>query len=331
MTNPKMEANTLLDPFVPAMAAWALVSGVSTGLFEAVANGKHRSDDIAKHLDLDSDGIKRLLDILSCLGYIKSRDGDYDLTEVSRNTLLENSSHKLKNWVRFCRIQLQALEQLESTLTGGNCVDLQALMEKPDGLYIHQLAMAETAAPAADWIAENIPVQKGSRLMLDIGGSHGIYSSAISRMNPQMRAEVLELPNVIETARNVARDLGTDDLVTHIEGDILKTELRNDYDLVFMSNLIHHIPEELLIRVIRQIYNHINPGGTIAIWDFSEAEGEPELVSSAFSLFFYMTSKARCYSLEEIEQLLSDAGFAHFSAIRPPAPSPHALYIARRP
>jgi hypothetical protein len=330
MTNSKLGPNPLLDPLVPAISAWALVTAVSTGVFDALANGKCNSDDIAKHLDLDSDGIKRLLDILSCLGYVKSKDGDYELTEVSRKTLLENSPHRLKNWIRFCRIQLRAIEQLENSLSSDDSVNLQALMQGPEELYVHQLALAETATPAAEWIAANVPVQEGSKLMLDVGGSHGIYSAAICRRNLPLRSEIMELPDIIETARAVARDLGTDDLVTHIEGDILKNELSKNYDLVFMSNLIHHIPSDHIAEVIGKIHKHLKPGDTIAIWDFSENEGEPEIVSSAFSLFFYMTSKARCYSFEEIEQLLSDAGFDHFSAIRPPAPSPHALYIAHK-
>ena len=330
MTDSKMGPSPLLDPLVPAISAWALISAVSKGIFDTIASGQHQPDDIAKHLDLDSDGIKRLLDLLSCLGYVKSRDGDYELTEVSRKTLLEDSPHRLKNWIRFCRIQLQAMEQLENSLSSDDSVNLKALMQGQEELYVHQLAMAETAAPAGDWIAANVPVQEGSTLMLDVGGSHGIYSAAICRRNLPLRSEIMELPDVIETARAVARDLGTDDLVTHIEGDILKNELSNNYDLVFMSNLIHHIPSDHIAEVIGKIHKHLKPGGTIAIWDFSETQGEPELVSSAFSLFFYMTSKARCYSLEEIEQLLSDADFVHFSAIRPPVPSPHALYIAHK-
>ena len=132
---------------------------------------------------------------------------------------------------------------------------------------------------------------------------------------------------MIDTARDVSHELETDKYVRHVEGDIMKSDLESMYDLVFMGNLIHHIPSEKIGDVFSKIFAHIKPKGKLVIWDFAEAEGKTELVSSAFSLFFYITSGSKCYNRREIESFASLAGFAKFSARKPPTPSPHILYI----
>ena len=331
MSNHENRPHPLIDPFVPAVSAWALVAAVSTGIFDAIDDGLHDAQAIARKLKLDPDGVEPLLDQLVCLGYLdKSSDG-FNLTEVSRMTLADRSPHRLKNWVRFCRFQLLAMEHIESTLSTGTRVDLTGLMKSESDRRIHQFAMAETAIPAADWVASQIPVPSGGEVMLDIGGSHGVYSAAICKQNPPLRSEILELPLFVESAKSVAEELGTTQFVHHIEGDILETELDRSYSLIFLGNLVHHFSTGELDTVLRKIYEHILPGGSIAIWDIAEREGEASLFSSAFSLFFYMTSGAKCYSSEEVERFLSDTGFTEFASIKPPVPSPHILYTARKP
>ncbi len=327
MKNSQNQPNPLLDPFVPAMSSWALVTAVSSGIFDAVVDGAYTSQKIAERLNLDVDAVRALLDILSCLGYIHQSEGHYRLTDVSKQTLIQNSTHRLKNWVKFCRFQLLALQQLEYTLSKGQRVNLQDLMNSPEDLRLHQLAMAETAAPAAEWVATQIALPDDSRLMLDIGGSHGIYSAAICKKNPPLKAEVIELPEMIDSASEVSHELGTDKYVRYVEGGIMESDLESMYDLVFMGNLIHHIPSQKIDDVFSKIHKHINPGGIMAIWDFAEAEGKTDLASSAFSLFFYMTSGSKCYNRQEIKGLASKAGFKGFRVKKPPAPSPHILYI----
>jgi len=226
---------------------------------------------------------------------------------------------------------LLAMSRLQSTLSTGRSVDLYELMETPEELRVHQLAMAETALPVAEWVAAHTPVLKAEEMMSDIGGSHGLYSAAICRQNPPLRAEVMELPGVIDAARSAAVELGTADVVRHIEGDIRDTDLTREYSVVFIGNLIHHLPSEQLPSVFEKVWNHLTPGGTIAIWDIAETCGDGDLVSSLFSLFFYLTSTGRCHPELPIQTILEKAGFRQFQATQPDGPSLHTLYVARKP
>jgi precorrin-6B methylase 2 len=192
------------------------------------------------------------------------------------------------------------------------------------------MAMAETAMPVVQWVAAHTPVPKDGELMLDIGGSHGLYAAAICWQNPPLRAEVMELPKVIEAARSASLEFGTTDVVTHIEGDIRNADLTREYSVVFIGNLIHHLHFEQLPSVFEKVWNHLTLGGTIAIWDISETRGEGDLVSSLFSLFFYLTSTGRCHPESQIQTILQKTGFRQFQAIQPDGPSLHTLYVARK-
>jgi len=330
MNNPP-RPNPLLDPFVPAASAWSIVSAASAGVFDALGEDARSPADIANDLGLDAAGIERLMPVLVHLGYAESDGGRFRLSDASRQYLTTGSRHRLSNWVRFCRTQLLAMAQLQSTLSSGRAVDLYDLMTTPEELRVHQLAMAETALPVSGWVAAHTPVPKGGEAMLDIGGSHGLYSAAICRRNPPLRADVMELPGVIDAARAAALELGTTDLVTHIEGDIRSTSLARDYSVVFVGNLIHHLQLEQLPSVFEKVWDHLLPGGTVVIWDIAVDGTAGDLVSSLFSLFFYLTSAGRCHPHSQIRIALQEAGFGRFQAIKPEGPSLHTLYVALKP
>jgi 2-polyprenyl-3-methyl-5-hydroxy-6-metoxy-1,4-benzoquinol methylase len=202
-------------------------------------------------------------------------------------------------------------------------------MPGEEALLTQQRAMAETAKPAAAWVAEHTPVRPGASLMLDVGGSHGIYSAAICKRNPPLRSQVLELPAAISLAAKVSKEYGTDEWIGYIEGDITATPLQGPYDLVFMGNIIHHQSENSLRAVLSKAAAHIEPGGTVVIWDIAGNEAPADEKTACFSLLFYISSGARCYTESEIVRLLEASGFDTVRVFR--APSTHTLFTAKKP
>lgn len=325
------QPNPLLDPFLPALSAWAIVAAASAGLFDALGEESRTPLEIANTLNLDPAGVDRLMPVLAHLGYVEFDDGRFRLSEASRQYLTTASPNPLSNWVRFCNTQLLAMSRLQSTLSTGHPTDLYDLMRSPEELRVHQLAMAETAMPVAQWVAEHIPVAPDGAVILDIGGSHGLYSAAVCRRNAPLRAEVMELPAILDTARSVAAELGTNDVVTHFEGDIRTSDLKNGYSAVFAANLVHHLTLEELTATLEKIWNCLTPGGTIAVWDITEDSESGGLAPRLFSLFFFLTSAARCHSQLQIQNALQNARFSRIQTIRPDTPSLHTLIVARKP
>lgn len=329
MDSTRTSVNTLLDPFVPAVSSWTLVTAARLGLFECLARGPLSPDEISDRLGIDREGIGRLLALLEHSGYLHKRGTRFALTPVARQTIGPDAHPSFINWLRFSRFQLMVLERLEHCVRSGEKIDMLALMQSPEDLEVWQLAMAETAVPIANWVAEQITLPPDAERMLDIGGSHGVYSSAVCRRHPGLKADILELEPVVNIARHVAENLGTSHHLNYLTGDIRSVRLERTYDAIFLSNLIHHLDPDQLNAVLGKIFAHLRRGGTIAVWDFVEQQGEIDAVTASFSLLFHITSGGRCYAESAIVDHLIKAGFTDVVTATPGGPTGHTLFVAR--
>lgn len=324
------QPNPLLDPMIPAIHSSALVTAAATGLFEALSQGPLDPIALARELACDPVGIRRLADLLTAMGYLEQTESSYALTKISRATYVGGGQMPLTDWVRFCEVQLKALGHLTAAVQKGRRLDLFDLMPGEDDRLTHQRAMAQTALPAADWVAAQVTVPRGAERMLDVGGSHGAYSAAICRRHPPLAAEVLELPATLATASRVAREHGCHRFVTHRPGDITTTALEGAYDLFFLGNLVHHLTEDKLSQTLQKIATHTAPGGGIAIWDMAVGDTPADPVAASFALFFYLTSGAGCHSEAALRTALATAGFDAVEVKRPPQGTTHMLVTATR-
>jgi SAM-dependent methyltransferase len=331
MNQNSINPNPLTDPVVPAITSMALITAERAGLFDAINSGCHSPAEIAERQGADPAGIERVVAVLAACGYLSRTEQGYELTEVSRATLLPGGEYDFRNWLRFSRWQVTAALSMEEVLRSREPLDLLGMMDSDGERLSHQRAMAETARPIAEWIADQIPLPAGAARMIDIGGSHGLYAAALCRRQPGMRATVYELPSMVEYAQQVSRELGTNTYCEHVGADFMTASVDRRCDLTFIGNLLHHYTRPDAAELFRKIHRCLAPGGRIAVWDLFEIPGEQDVTGASFSLLFYLTSGTRCFTAAETEQLLAEAGFADVQLTRPPGTSTHALLTACRP
>jgi SAM-dependent methyltransferase len=147
-----------------------------------------------------------------------------------------------------------------------------------------------------------------------------------------MKSTVLDVPDAVPSARELARQEGIDDVVRHEVGDALKDDLGSrSVDTVFLGNVVHHFTVEQNEDLLARIGTALRPGGTVAIWDiqYPEHGSEPDLFSDGFALFFRIASSTRCYRKSELVQVLQAAGFVEVEIHLPPVPT-HLLTVGRK-
>ena len=324
------QVRTLFDPFIPAIISQTLIAAADCGVFEALAPGQLSPEQLAEKLSLDKNMLDSILRVLTCCDYLTKDGENYSLSELARLSLIGPSPVSLNSWVRLNGIQWRAFSRMGEVLRSGECINFHTEFGTDTDWEIYQYAMMETARPAAEWVAVQIALPSEPKLMLDIGGSHGLYSAAICRANPPLKSEIMELAQAIPAARQIARELDITDAVSFIEGDILAADLgREKYDAVFMGNIIHHFTEEQNLGIIGKIRLALKSAGTLAIWDLRKPESAsaPDLISDCFALFFQITSASKCFSGAEILGWLEAEGFAEIKIC--PAPT-HNLITARK-
>ena len=147
--------------------------------------------------------------------------------------------------------------------------------------------------------------------MLDIGGSHGYYSVATCRRHPGLNATILDLPEATAPSASILARENMGDRVVHREGNVLTDDLGEEvWDLVFISNLVHHFDEPTNREVAKRVARALKPGGSLAILEMirPESPNDTGQMGALMDLFFALTSLSGTWSLDEISDWEAGAG-----------------------
>jgi 2-polyprenyl-3-methyl-5-hydroxy-6-metoxy-1,4-benzoquinol methylase len=320
-----------LDVIFTLMKARSVMAGVSLGLFESLKDGPLTPAEVARRCRLNAECTELLLRALAGVGYVEQLDDCYALTELSRHTLISGAKHHLSGYVQWNYTQWEMVEQLEELIRTGQGMDFHQKMDDSERWADYQRAMLDVARFQTPIVASKVPVKPGARRLLDLAGSHGLIGAAICRLHPLMTSEVMDLPEAIEQARALAREEQIDDIVTHRSGDLLRDDYGRDYDVVVAANILHHFQEAENLKILRRVYDSLSEAGTVAIWEI-EAPDKMATASEADSatLFFRLTSNARCYSGGDYAGWLQKVGFEQVQVVRPMFSSGYVLITGRK-
>ena len=130
---------------------------------------------------------------------------------------------------------------------------------------------------------------------LDVAGGHGWYAAALCQRHPSLRATVIDLPGSVAVGREIMRETGMEDRVTHVEGDMFEADLGGPHDVALRSllQIPDHLTDEQTVALLRtRVRAALRPGGTVAILDMFQPDADQARRSSAaiFRLFFTLTS-----------------------------------------
>jgi cyclopropane fatty-acyl-phospholipid synthase-like methyltransferase len=204
-------------------------------------------------------------------------------------------------------------------------------MTDPAQWAAYQRAMLEIARFDAPALAAKVPVRRGARRLLDVAGSHGFLGAAICRRHPPMRSVVLDLPQALDAARELARAEGLGNLVEHRAGDLQTADFGTGIDVVLLSHILHHFGPEPIAAILRRVFACLAAEGTVAIWEMEHPDGAAKAgTGDGVALFFRLTSTASCYSGAEYAAWLTAAGFTRVRVRRPVLSPGNVLVTGRK-
>ena len=95
-------------------------------------------------------------------------------------------------------------------------------------------------------------------------------------------------------------------------GDVLADDLGEaEYDLVFMSMLVHHFDRDQNLAVARKVRRALRRGGVFVIQDIERTRepSEKNQLGGLMDLYFALISRSGTWSMEEMTEWLRTAGF----------------------
>jgi len=168
--------------------------------------------------------------------------------------------------------------------------------------------------------------------LLDIGGASGTYTEAFLRRLPLATAALFDLPAGIRQARRRFKDSAMEGRVELVEGDFSKRGFPQDFQLAWISAIVHQMSREESRDLYAKAFASLEPGGLVAVRDF--VMDGPRTSPAAGALFgvnmLVQTGGGRVFTFAEFKEDLEAAGFAEV-CLAVDSPSMSSVVTARRP
>ncbi len=314
--------------FAPAIM---LDTAVQLRFFDVLSSGPLTGADVAQQCQTSPRGTQRLLDALCSLEFLRKEGGRYALVPEAASFLVRSSPSFVGSFIRHnVHTLLPAWQQLETVVrTGKPAKTLDRQQE--GGAFFHEFAPALFALSqsAARALAEAILRERGSGPMrvLDIGAGSAVFGIALATANPKARVTATDWREVLDVARDFARDWDVLDRFSFVDGDLFESDFGSGFDVATLGNILHMEGPERCQTLIRKVYGALAPGGTIAIIEYvpdDDRTGQPMHLIFAVNMLVN-TVEGDTYTFREIKQWLLAAGFDNVRRVDTPTPSPAIL------
>ena len=284
----------LIDTQVAFNAARAIMAAAELGIYEAIGKGSKTADEIISKCNTHAEATKHLLDALVGIGYLQWRNDNYSLKTKYHKWLLKESESNLIGKLRFQLIEWEWMGKLEEYVRTGKPLDMHGTASEKEW-QLYQEGMRDLSVNVSKEVASKILLPKNATEMLDIGGSHGLFSIELCKKHPGLSSTIMELPGAIEAASAIAKRYDTTNRVNYVAGNSLTDDLgKEKYDLIMINNVVHHFTNEQNFALAKKIAAALKPGGIYAIGEFIRAAkpGEGGVAASTTGLYFSLTSSS---------------------------------------
>jgi 2-polyprenyl-3-methyl-5-hydroxy-6-metoxy-1,4-benzoquinol methylase len=296
----------------------ALKAAIELEVFTAIGEGNATAADIAKRCGASERGTRILCDFLCIIGFLNKEGNRYSLTQDSAIFLDKRSPAYLGGAIEFMATEklTDNFRSFADVVRKGGSLDEEGGTVAPDNpiwvKFAH--AMAPLMAMPAQLMAKLVDPAANQKLkILDIAAGHGLFGIAFATNNQQAEVVALDWPNVLEVAKENAQKAGVSDRYSTVEGSAFDVEFGNGYDLILLTNFLHHFDPPTCETLLKKVHDALADGGRAVTLEFVPNEDRispPD--AAAFSVMMLgSTPSGDAYTFSELEQMFRNAGYSH--------------------
>ncbi|MGD9628400.1 MAG: class I SAM-dependent methyltransferase [Pyrinomonadaceae bacterium] len=172
---------------------------------------------------------------------------------------------------------------------------------------------------------------RGKRRVLDVGCGFGLFGCYFASMYPEITYTGYDLnAKRVERARRAAERLGLKN-VSFNHGDARNLKIDDEYDAIFMVDLLHHIDDVSKRALIAKCHSHLAPEGRLVIKDVATHPFYKiaftwmldVLMTRGFEMWYW--SESQFY-----ETLFQNFGCVEMYPITDWLPYPHVIYLCEK-
>lgn len=287
----------------------ALHAGVKLGVFTVLGHEQLSSQEVSRRLNCDPRAIAMLMNALAAMGLVKKSGAVFENTAVAQTFLCKDCPDYIGYMITHHHHLVDSWSRLDEAVRSGKAVRSRVSRDSAEWRENFLMGMFNNAMAIAPAVADAVDLS-GREHLLDLGGGPGTYAIHFCLKNPQLRATVYDLPTTQPFAEKTIQRFGLSDRVDFAPGDYLDDSIPGDYDVVWLSHILHAEGPEDCRRIIGKAVSRLRPGGVIMIHEFilNDTRDGPEF-PALFSLNMLLgTSAGQSYCEGELFDMLAEAG-----------------------
>jgi 2-polyprenyl-3-methyl-5-hydroxy-6-metoxy-1,4-benzoquinol methylase len=294
----------------------ALRAAVELDFFTTVGSGKETAEEIATACQAAPRGVRILADYLTIVGFLRKEGDRYTLTPDAATFLDRRSPAYLGGAMDFLLTsQLRDyFRELPAAVRRGGTADAGGGTVSHDNPVWVEFAraMAPVMRMPAQLLAGLVGGDKQQPLrVLDVAAGHGLFGITVARQYPRARVAMLDWPNVLAVAAENARHAGVADRVEPRPGSAFDADWGGPYDLVLLTNFLHHFDAPTCELLARKAHAALAPGGRALTLEFIPGEDRvsPPATATFALTMLATTAGGDAYTFAEYEGIFARAGF----------------------
>jgi 2-polyprenyl-3-methyl-5-hydroxy-6-metoxy-1,4-benzoquinol methylase len=294
----------------------ALRAAIELDLFSQVAAGSKTATELASVCQAAPRGIRILADFLTILGFLEKHGDRYELTADTKVFLDRRSPAYVGGAVSF--LLEPGMKESFAKLTaavrrGGTAISDEGTVSHDNPIWVaFARAMGPMMQMPAKLLAGLVGGDTGQPLrVLDVAAGHGLFGIAVAEHYRQAHVTALDWPNVLAVAAENARRAGVAERHELRPGSAFDVDWGGPYDIVLLTNFLHHFDEPTCERLAAKAHAALAPGGRALTLEFIP---EPDRITPPSTATFALvmlatTAHGDAYTFAEYQGIFARAGF----------------------
>jgi hypothetical protein len=314
-----------------------LRAAIELDVFTKIGEGNTSVPQISKAINASERGTRTLCDALVVTGLLKKNDANYSLRDDAAMFLDRRSRACIADASRFLLkpdMQEGFRHFTAAVRKGGSALPGEASTAPDFAAWVDfARGMMPLMVPAAQEIAKLLNASDGRPMkVLDIASSHGIFGITIAQQNKNARIVALDWPSVLEVSKENAAKFGVADRYSTIAGSAFEVEFGSDYDVVLITNFMHHFDEATNTNFLKKVFAALKSGGTAVTLEFvpNEDRISPPPAAWFSTVMLANTPHGDAFTFAELTRMHQAAGFKEIQLHRQEN-LPNSIVTAKRP
>jgi SAM-dependent methyltransferase len=307
---PDVTPDAIMKIAMGFMASKHLFAANEVGLFERLAAGPSRIEDVAASSGTPASTVRIIADAMVSLGLVE-RDGErYRNGDVAAAFLSGRPGPDLRPMLRFWnRISYPTWMGLEAAVRTGKGQSNLASFSAEDQ-QVFSRGVESFSAPVAAALAQSYDFARHRRV-LDLGGGTGSFLLPILRRHTGLGGTLFELPGACAVARQRLAGEPEGARIDVVEGDFLKDPLPKDHDAFLVANTVHALSEGQNRALLKKAREYAPAGARLLLVDLwtDPTRSEPAAAAMMSGEFLVLTGEGRAYSEQEADGWFRETGW----------------------